>query len=130
MPIFEHDGVSIHYEEHGAGDPVLLMHGFTESARDLAGVIDGLAPHYRVIAPDLRGYGRSQPQPRDYPVDFYQRDARDMAALLGHLGITRAHITGFSDGSEVALLVAIQNPELARSVVAWGIAGELADINS
>ena len=130
MAWFEHDNVRIHYEEHGTGVPVLLMHGFTDSARRLAGLIDGLSPYYHVIAPDLRGYGRSTPQPRDYPVDHYQRDARDMAALLQHLGIERAHITGFSDGSEVALLIAIQNPELTRSVVAWGVSGSLRDIGA
>src|SRR5437870_4009167 len=117
MPWFEHEGARIHYEEHGSGVPVLLMHGFTESARDLSDLIDGLAPHYRVIAPDLRGYGRSQPQPRDYPADHYQRDAGDMIALLRHLGIERAHIVGFSDGAEVSLLIALQSPGLARSVV-------------
>ena len=67
MPWFERDGARIHYEEHGSGDPLLLLHGFTDSARELSGLIGALAPYYRVIAPDLRGYGRSEPRPRNVP---------------------------------------------------------------
>src|SRR5438105_4387712 len=125
MPWFERDLARIHYEEHGEGEPLLLMHGFTDSAREMSGLIDALAPHYRVIAPDLQGYGRSEPRPRNYTPSFYHDDAHDMAALLEHLGTGPAHIVGFSDGGEVAILMPIHHPDMARSVVAWGAVGTL-----
>lgn len=125
MPYFENNGARIHYDVQGEGEPVLVMHGFTESALDLEELIDALALSYRVVAPDLRGYGRSEPKPRIYTPDFYTEDAHEMASLLRHLGIERAHIAGFSDGGEVALLMPILYPGIAHSVVEWGAAGTL-----
>jgi valacyclovir hydrolase len=112
------------YEDAGQGDAVLLLHGYTGTARaDLGAEIDLFSQHYRVIAPDLRGYGRSEPKPRLFGPDFYVQDALDAAALLDSLGIAQAHVLGFSDGGESALLVAIERPGLARSVTAWGVIG-------
>lgn len=112
------------YEDAGQGDAVLLLHGYTGTARaDLGAEIDLFSQHYRVIAPDLRGYGRSEPKPRLFGPDFYVQDALDAAALVDSLGIAQAHVLGFSDGGESALLVAIERPGLARSVTAWGVIG-------
>jgi valacyclovir hydrolase len=79
-----------------------------------------------VIAPDLRGYGASRPPVRDFPADFYQRDAADMAALLDHVAPGPVVALGFSDGSESALLLAASRPDLVRGVVAWGVAGVIS----
>ena len=112
------------YEDTGHGDAVLLLHGYTGTARaDLGAAIDFFSQFYRVIAPDLRGYGRSEPKPRVFAPDFYVQDALDAAAVLDTLGIERAHVLGYSDGGESALLVAIERPDLARSVTAWGVIG-------
>lgn len=112
------------YEDAGQGDAIVLLHGYTGTARaDLAAAIDFFSQFYRVIAPDLRGYGRSEPKPRPFGPDFYRQDALDAAALLDALGIARAHVLGYSDGGESALLVAIERPDLARSVTAWGVIG-------
>jgi len=103
---------------------MLLLHGYTGTARaDLGAEIDFFSQFYHVIAPDLRGYGRSEPKPRPFPADFYVQDALDAAALLDALGIARAHVLGYSDGGESALLAAIERPDLARSVTAWGVIG-------
>jgi len=103
---------------------MLLLHGYTGTARaDLGAEIDFFSQFYHVIAPDLRGYGRSEPKPRRFPADFYVQDALDAAALLDALGIARAHVLGYSDGGESALLAAIERPDLARSVTAWGVIG-------
>src|ERR1700722_5846028 len=62
MPYFDSHGVRIHYEDHGEGAPVMLVHGFGTDARshwDDSGLIRFLAARYRVIAPDARGHGRS-----------------------------------------------------------------------
>ena len=125
LPWFEADATRLHFEEHGRGDHVLVLPGVTERAEDIGNLIDALASRFRVIAPDLPGSGRSEPIPRAYAADFYQRDADMMAALLAHLGVARAHVAGFSDGGEVALLLAVQHPEVARSLLVWGAAGRL-----
>jgi valacyclovir hydrolase len=125
MPYFERDDVRVYYEIHGEGEPVLLLPGFTEDLHDLEGIISALEHKYRVIAADLPGSGQSQPIPRQYSPDFYQEDAHTMADLLRHLGIERAHVAGFSDGGEVALLMAVHFPDMVRSLIEWGAAGTL-----
>lgn len=117
-------GQNLWYDDSGQGDVMLLLHGYTGTARaDLGAEIDFFSQFYRVLAPDLRGYGRSEPKPRLFGPDFYLQDALDAAALLDTLGIPRAHVLGYSDGGEAALLVAIERPDLARSVTAWGVIG-------
>jgi valacyclovir hydrolase len=121
------DGAQIAYHDRGDGLPLLLLHGFTGTARGhLGALIDDLSAEYRVIAPDLRGYGASQPPQRSFPDDFYQRDAADMVALLDALAPDPVVVLGFSDGAEVALLVAAKRPDLVRGVVSWGVAGIIA----
>lgn len=124
MPYADVNDQHFWYEEAGQGDAVVMLHGFTGTARaDLGEEIDFFSRFYRVIAPDLRGYGRSGPKPRLFGPDFYVQDARDVGALLDVLGVDRAHVLGYSDGGESAVLVAIERPDRARSVVAWGLTG-------
>ena len=121
------DGATIAYHDAGSGPPLLLLHGFTGTARSHLGQLsEALKPTYRVIAPDLRGYGASRPPVRDFPPDFYQRDAADMAALLDQLQPGPVVAMGFSDGSESAVLLAAARPDLVRGVVAWGISGVIS----
>lgn len=121
------DGAAIAYHDEGSGPPLLLMHGFTGTARSHLGrLIDALKADHRVIAPDLRGYGASRPPLRDFPPDFYQRDADDMAALLDQIRPGPVVALGFSDGSESALLLAAARPDLVRGVVSWGVAGVIS----
>ena len=127
MPWFEHDTSRIYYEEQGSGDAVLLIPGFAGSIEEFSALREALAARYRVIAADLPGSGRSEPQPRVYPPSFYADDARSFAALLAHLAAGATHLIGFSDGGEVALLMAGATPALARSVVTWGAAGVLSE---
>jgi valacyclovir hydrolase len=112
--------VTLHYEEAGSGPPLLMLHGGLGTAllhfrRD----IPAFAARYRVIAPDLRGYGQSTP-PRAFPPDFYERDAADMAALLDALGLAAVHVLGWSDGAMVGQLLAIERPQLVRSLILIG----------
>ncbi|EFO79044.1 alpha/beta hydrolase fold protein [Oscillochloris trichoides DG-6] len=121
------DGATLAYHDRGTGAALLMLHGFTGTARShLGSLIDDLSQHYRVIAPDLRGYGMSRPPLRDFPPDFYQRDASDMAALLDRLAPGPVVVLGFSDGAESALVLAASRPDLVRGVVAWGVAGVIA----
>lgn len=117
------DGVHLSCIDEGTGQPVLFIHGFTGTALADHGILlDEFRDEYRLIAPDLRGYGASRPPNRDFPVDFYQRDAADMAALLRALDCGPAIVLGFSDGAEAALILAATDPDLVRGVVAWGYA--------
>jgi len=118
---------TLSYLDEGHGPPLLLIHGFTGTARDdLNGLIDNLSADYRVIAPDLRGYGASRPPNRDFPPDFYERDAADLAGLLDSLGAGPVAVLGYSDGAEAALLLAAARPDLVRGVVAWGVCGVIS----
>ena len=125
MPWFERDGIRIRYEERGKGHPVLLLPGFAGRIEELASVIDALAPEFRVVAADLPGSGQSEPIPRAYTPDYYEDDARTFVSFVGEVIGEPAHLVGFSDGGEVALLMAIQDLAVARSVAAWGAAGSL-----
>lgn len=117
-------GARLHYEDAGSGFPVIALHGRFGTARvDLGAVVDWLSKSYRVLGPSLRGYGESEPKPRDYPLDFYQRDARDVIAFMDALEIEQAHLLGYSDGGETALVAAGLAPERFRSVAVWGAVG-------
>ncbi|MCO6453537.1 MAG: alpha/beta hydrolase [Caldilineales bacterium] len=120
------DDAIISYLDLGSGPPMLMLHGFTGTARrHLGALIDHFAKSYHVIAPDLRGYGASRPPNRDFPPDFYPRDADDMAALLDALDLGPAIVLGFSDGAESAILLAASRHDLVRAVVAWGVSGRM-----
>jgi valacyclovir hydrolase len=128
MASFEHGTLRIFYEEAGTGDPVLLLPGFSGSIADFSVLRQALvAAQYHVIAADLPGSGRSEPQPRDYPPTYYEDDADSISALLQHLAVEPTHVLGFSDGGEVALLLAALTPGATRSVATWGAAGILSD---
>ena len=113
--------------------PLLPLHGFTGTAQThMALLLEAFAAR-PLVAPDLRGYGASQPPARDFPPDFYTRDADDVATLLDHLHARgelaknqRVVVLGFSDGAESALLLAARRPDLVRGVVAWGVCGVIS----
>jgi len=122
MPFITLNDATFYYEEIGSGVPLIFLHGFMGSGRsDTSAELDWLATRYRVIAPDLRGYSQSYPKPRTYPADFYKRDAADVVALIDALKLDRPHVVGFSDGGEVAIVVAEKTP--LRSAAAWGAVG-------
>ena len=76
------DNVHLSYLDLGQGQPLLFIHGFTGTALgDLGDLIAEFEAGYHVIAPDLRGYGASRPPNRDFPPDFYERDAADRSSL-------------------------------------------------
>jgi valacyclovir hydrolase len=127
MTWFEHDDSRIYFEEFGDGESLLLLPGFSQSGDDLLALRNALAASYHVIAADLPGSGRSRPQPRIYTANYYEDDAASFAALLRKLGAGPTHLIGFSDGGEVALIMAALTPDLARSLVTWGAAGQLND---
>jgi pimeloyl-ACP methyl ester carboxylesterase len=119
------DGQQIYYEDHGRGDPVVLLPGWGGSIIDLDRLRRELVSGFRVIAVDLPGSGRSQPQPRQYASTYYRDDAVILLGLLDELQVAVAHLVGFSDGGEHALLMAALQPARALSIVTWGAAGRV-----
>lgn len=120
------DGRRLYYEDSGgAGDAVVLLPGWAGNIAEFAGLRRALAGGLRVIAADLPGSGRSEPQPRHYAATYYRDDAEYLLGFLGALGVPAAHLVGFSDGGEEALLMAALRPRCALSVVTWGAAGQI-----
>ena len=94
-------GVRVRYFEAGSGPPLVLIHGFLVNHKEWALVIPGLAKHFRVIAPDLPGFGESErPAEFRYEREGYAEVVRD---LIAGLDIPRAHIAGHSMGGAIAL---------------------------
>jgi pimeloyl-ACP methyl ester carboxylesterase len=118
-------GSQLYYEDAGRGETVVVLPGWSGSIADLGNLRRELSDGFRVIAADLPGSGRSQPQPRRYVPSYYADDARTLLNLLDELEVDAAHFVGFSDGGEEALLIAALDPARARSVVTWGAAGQI-----
>lgn len=121
-------GARFHYEEwnvSASGFPVVVLHGMLGTATvDLEETNKFIASlGFHVIAPTLRGYGESTPKPRDFPLRFYERDAADVIAFMDALGIEKAHLLGYSDGGEVTLVCAGQQPTRWQSAACWGAVG-------
>ena len=107
---------------------LLMLPGWAMPIEDLGALRAALAAAgYRVIAADLPGSGRSLPQPRAYTASYYDDDAQAFVALLRRLDAAPAHLLGFSDGGECALLMAESAPSMARSVITWGAGGFVSD---
>lgn len=108
MPQAHNDDVTIHYDDEGSGQPVLLIHGHTMDRRIWDPVMPGLrAANLRVLRPDLRGHGLSTRPDFGYHVSHH---ASDMAAVLDDAGIDSATVVGYSIGGGVALEMALTLP--------------------
>ena len=105
------DGLTINYVE--SGDPtapaVVLLHGFTADLRMWMPVSEALARDYRVIAPDLRGHGRTR-APEDLDEYTMERYEGDVLALLDELEIDIAAVVGCSFGGMIAVCLAVHHP--------------------
>jgi valacyclovir hydrolase len=117
-------GARLHYDVTGAGEPLVLVHGLLGTAqRHFGRVIDWLKPDYHLFGLTLRGYGESMPKPRDFPLRFHHRDADDVLAFMDAVRLERAHVLGYSDGGEVALVAGGKQPERFLSVAVIGAVG-------
>jgi len=99
---------SLYYEEAGSGAALILIHGFPLSGTVWREQLDGLAEKFRLIAPDLRGFGKSAPYDIPYSMDLY---ADDTIMLMDHLGIETAAVCGMSMGGYVLLNMLERYPE-------------------
>jgi pimeloyl-ACP methyl ester carboxylesterase len=106
----------VHVEQAGQGEPVVLLHGFGGSSHAWRLMMPALARRYRVIAPDLNGFGWTQ-RPRDVAAYTYAGQAEMVLGVLRQLGVDRFHLIGHSYGGGLALWIAGRHPERVRSVV-------------
>lgn len=113
MPIARCNGIDLHYEIHGAGEPLLLIHGLGSSGRDWEFQTAEFSQLYQVILPDLRGHGRSHKPRGPYSMSIY---ATDIACLLQTLGIRGAHTVGWSLGGAVAFQLALDHPTTIKTL--------------
>ncbi|MEM0908030.1 MAG: alpha/beta hydrolase [Pseudomonadota bacterium] len=104
------DGHAILARVGGAGPPLLLVHGYPQSSAMWHRVAPQLAQQYRVIAPDLPGYGRSDASRADVARYAKRRLGRDMVALMAQLGHGRFAVCGHDRGGRVAYRMALDHP--------------------
>ena len=109
------NGISLYYETHGAGRPLILLHGGLGSGEMFGPILPTLAERHQVIAVDLQGHGRTADI--DRPVDI-RLMADDIAALIDHLGLDKPDLVGYSLGGGVALQTAVKYPAKVRRLVA------------
>ena len=119
MPEFTaSDGAALWFEEWG--DPeapaVVLLHGFTGDLRAWQPHVGPFSADYRVIAPDLRGHGRSA-APEEFETYTMERYAADLAELLDHLGIDVCALAGMSFGGMIAAHFAVGHPDRIAALV-------------
>jgi len=115
---------SIHYVEAGSGEPLVLIHGGGPGASGVSNYrrnVTALSARYRLIIPDLPGYGRSDKAPIEGP--RYAAYAAAIAGLLDVLGIARAHVVGNSLGGGTAIKLALEAPDRVGKLVLMGPAG-------
>jgi pimeloyl-ACP methyl ester carboxylesterase len=114
----EVNGIRLYYETHGAGRPVILLHGGLGSGDVFAPVLPKLTERHEVITVDLQGHGRTADI--DRPIDA-RLMADDIAALIDHLALDRPDLVGYSLGGGVAMHTAIKYPAKIRRLVSASV---------
>ena len=110
----EVNGINLYFEMHGAGRPLILLHGGLGSGEMFGPVLPTLAERHQVIAVDLQGHGRTADI--DRPIDM-RLMADDIAALIDHLGLDMPDLVGYSLGGGVALHTAAKYPAVVGRLV-------------
>jgi pimeloyl-ACP methyl ester carboxylesterase len=114
MPNAKVDSIELYYEEHGSGDPLLLIMGLAADSVAWMFQLPEFSKHYRTIIFDNRGVGRSSKPAGPYTIS---QMAEDTAGLLEHLKIERTHVVGVSMGGMIAQELVLRHPERVRGLV-------------
>jgi pimeloyl-ACP methyl ester carboxylesterase len=109
--------IRMYYEIYGVGEPLLLLHGNGGSIGNFIYLIPELSKHFKVIAVDSRGQGRTTDSDQEIT---YALMATDVAALIDKLGLGKVNIVGWSDGGNIGLELAYAHPEKVLKVVTLG----------
>ncbi len=109
------NGIKMYYEIHGAGEPLVLIHGGGSTIGTSFGrILPLLAAKYKVIAVELQAHGHTSD--RNAPESFAQ-DADDVAMLLHNLDIEKAYILGFSNGGNTAMQISYRHPAVVNKLI-------------
>jgi len=122
--IVQLNGLDMHYEERGSGDPLLLLHGFGSCGADWRAIAEAMSRHYRVITVDLRGHGWSTNPANSFSM---RQSADDIAALLDRLGLRRVRAMGISAGGMTLLHLANRQPDRIEALVLIGATTHVPD---
>jgi pimeloyl-ACP methyl ester carboxylesterase len=125
---FNSDGVKIHYDVFGKGEPVILIHGLYASSKtnwELPGIAAELARRYRVIALDNRGHGQSGKPTAEGA--YGTKMVGDIVRLMDHLHIAKAHVVGYSMGGMITMKLTTLHPDRVISAVLGGMGWLRAD---
>lgn len=122
MPYVKANGLNTYYEEHGQGEPLILLHGGTVSQAMWRQHIPTLGKHFKVITPDLRGHGKTD---NPYKQFSYRAMAEDIAFFIDVMGIKKANVCGYSDGGQIALVLAMNYPNCLSALAIGGIFNKL-----
>jgi pimeloyl-ACP methyl ester carboxylesterase len=120
VPTIRANGLDIAYDVHGAGPPLVMLHGATSLGReDFAAQIPLFSKAFRLYLPDARGHGGT----RWDAADGFRYDwlVDDLAAFVDELGLETFHVVGFSMGAMTALQYAVRSPERIRTMTIVGI---------
>jgi pimeloyl-ACP methyl ester carboxylesterase len=109
--------INIYYEEYGQGEPLILLHGGTATIRAWDPQIAAFAPHFRVIAMDSRGHGKTNNPAGELT---YTQMAEDVVGFISALALDKPSIFGYSDGGQIALELGIRYPALPNALVLGG----------
>jgi pimeloyl-ACP methyl ester carboxylesterase len=115
----EVNGLKMYYEIHGAGQPLVVLHGAYMTISTMGEIIPELAKTRQVIAVELQGHGHTADINRPLSTEYM---ADDVAVLLKQLEINQADVFGYSMGGGVALDLAVRYPELVRKLVVAAVA--------
>jgi 3-oxoadipate enol-lactonase len=108
------NGIQMYYEVQGQSYPLVLIHGLSATSLIWAFQVPEFSQSYQVVIMDLRGHGQSDKPEMAYSIGLF---ARDVVALMDHLGIERAHIVGGSMGGMVAHQLALDYPQRVKRLV-------------
>jgi len=111
------NGIKIYYEEYGQGEPLLLLHGNSESINSFRLQIPVLSKYFHVYAIDTRGHGKSGDDGKTYTYDLF---ADDMNVLLDLLHLDSVNVVGWSDGGNTGLIMAMKYPKKVKKLITMG----------
>jgi pimeloyl-ACP methyl ester carboxylesterase len=114
VPTADLDGLRTWYAEHGAGEPLVYLHGGFSDASELDPVLASYTAHFRVLTPERRGHGHTPDTPGEFDFPLL---AADTVAFLERVVDGPADLVGYSDGATTALHVALARPDLVRRLV-------------
>lgn len=121
-------GYRTRYWDEGAGEPLLLVHGLGSSAESWLFNVEGLARRYRVLVPDLIGFGKSDKTTDANELNL-ARSSRFLAGFLETQGVQKTHVVGNSMGGIVSLQFAVDHPEMVDKLVLVDPAGFGRDVH-